>query len=167
MRLNGTLSSPQTDTYHHKFFIDTVLNNDRDDGETILKPEGWFNGLTIRDQTQNALKANELNLIHDYYKALPEDEQACVLARKKFLDGVILRFKPYLEVFNLSKLLVPGVQVQIQMYLNSHEIWSQTNAGARQVRDITADDLKVTLFLRQKEVEPTVYRGLMTQFTGS
>ena len=169
VRLNGTLISPQTDTYHHKSFIDAVLNNDRDDGESILKPEGWFNGLTIRDQTQNVLTANELNLTHDDHKALPVDEQAWVGARVKFLDGnrVILRFKPYLEVFNLSKLLVPGVQMQIQMYLNSHEIWSQTHAGARHVRDITTDDLKVTLFLCQKKVEPSVYRSLMTQFTGS
>ena len=51
VRLNGTLISPQTDTYHHKSFIDTVLNNDRDDVAMILKPEGWFNGLTIRDQS--------------------------------------------------------------------------------------------------------------------
>ena len=42
VRLNGTLISPQTDNYHHKAFIDTVIHNDRDDGETILKPEGWF-----------------------------------------------------------------------------------------------------------------------------
>ena len=169
VRLNGTLISPQTDTYHHKSFIDAVLNNDRDDGESILKPEGWFTGLTIRYQTQNVLTANELNLTHDDHKALPVDEQAWVGARVKFLDGnrVILRFKPYLEVFNLSKLLVPGVQMQIQMYLNSHEIWSQTHARARHVRDITADDLKVTLFLCQKKVEPSVYRSLMTQFTGS
>lgn len=169
VRLNGTLISPQTDTYHHKSFIDTVLNNDRDDGETILKPEGWFNGLAIRDQSDHALTVNQLNVGHEDNGGLPADEQAWVLSRAKFLDGnrVILRFKPYLEVFNLSKLLVPGVQIQIQMYLNSHEIWSQTHGGARHIRDITADDLKVTLFLCQKKVEPSVYRSLMTQLTGS
>ena len=102
-------------------------------------------------------------------EALPEDEQAWVLSRAKFLDGnrVILRYKPYVEVLNLSKLLIPGVQIQIQMYLNSHKIWSQTHGGARHVRDITAEDLKVTLFLCQKKVEPSVYRSLMTQLTGS
>ena len=52
--------SPQTGTYHHKAFIDTVLNNDRDDGETILKPQGWFNGLPIRDQSDDAKNANQL-----------------------------------------------------------------------------------------------------------
>ena len=45
MRLNGTLINPQTDTYHLKAFIEAVLNHDRDDGETILAPEGWYNSL--------------------------------------------------------------------------------------------------------------------------
>jgi len=40
VRLNGTLISPQTDTYHFKAYIETLLNHDRDDGETILTPNG-------------------------------------------------------------------------------------------------------------------------------
>ena len=43
VRLNGTLISPQTDTYHLKAFLETILNHDRDDGKTILTPEGWYN----------------------------------------------------------------------------------------------------------------------------
>ena len=31
--LNGTLISPQTDKYHHKAFIDTVIHNDRDNDD--------------------------------------------------------------------------------------------------------------------------------------
>ena len=72
VRLNGTLISPQTDTYHNKAFIDTVIHNDRDDGETILKPEGWFNGLTCRDASGTALTANQLNPAHDDFKALSQ-----------------------------------------------------------------------------------------------
>ena len=61
LRLNGTLISPQTDTYHHKAFIDTMIHNDRDDGETILKSEDWFNGLTCRDASTTGLTANQVN----------------------------------------------------------------------------------------------------------
>lgn len=39
VRLNGTLISPQTDTYHYKAYFETLFNYDRDDGETILKPQ--------------------------------------------------------------------------------------------------------------------------------
>ena len=165
VRFNGTLISPQTDTYHHKAYIDAVIHNDRDDGKTILKPEGWFNGLTCRDASGTALTAHQLDVGHDDNKALSEDEQNWVKSIKPFNGGkkVAFRFKPYLEVFHLSKLLVPGVQIQIQMYLNSREIWSQKHGGARHIRDITADDLKITLFLNQKKVLPSVYRGLLNQ----
>jgi len=40
VRLNGTLISPQTDTYHYKAYLEALLNYDRDDGETILAPNG-------------------------------------------------------------------------------------------------------------------------------
>ena len=74
--------------------------------------------------------------------------------------------KPYLEVFHQSKLLIPGVQPQIQMYLNSSELWSQKHGGGRHIRTPTPDDISVTLFLNQKKVEPSVYRGLMNQLSG-
>ena len=77
---------------------------------------------------------------------------------------MVCRFKPFLEVFQLSKLLVPRVQLQIQLYLNSREIWSQKHGGAKHIRDITTDDLKMTLFLNQKKVLPSVYRGFIDQF---
>ena len=80
---------------------------------------------------------------------------------------MVFRFKPYLEVFQLGKLLVPGVQMQIQMYLNSREIWSQKHGGGRHIKDITADNLKITLFLNQNKVLPSVYRGLLNQFQKS
>ena len=114
VRLNGTLISPQTDTYHHKAFIDTVIHNDRDDGETILKPEGWFNGLTCRDASGTALTAEQLGVTHDDHQALSEDEQNWVKSIKPLTGGkkVVFRFKPYLEVFHRSKPLVSGVQLQ-------------------------------------------------------
>ena len=73
--LNRTLISPQTDTYHHKAYMDAVIHNDRDNSETILKPEGWFNGLTCRDVSGMALTANQLNVGHDDHKVSSEDER--------------------------------------------------------------------------------------------
>ena len=36
VRLNGTLISPQTDTYHYKAYLETLLNYNRQDGENVL-----------------------------------------------------------------------------------------------------------------------------------
>ena len=87
VRLNGTLISPQTDMQHHKAYIDAVIHNDRDDGETILKPEGWFNGLTCRDASGTALTANQLNVGHDDKVVLSEDEQNWIKSIKPWNGG--------------------------------------------------------------------------------
>ena len=49
VRFNVTLISTQTDTYHHKAFIEQILNNDQADGENLLPPQGWFNSLNVPD----------------------------------------------------------------------------------------------------------------------
>ena len=105
VRLNGTLVSPQTDTYHLKAFIETILNHDRDDGTTILTPEGWYNSLDVPDDGEaDEYTANRLNPAHADHLALSDEKKALVLGRLQFLGGgrVTMRFKPYLEVFHLS-----------------------------------------------------------------
>ena len=43
--MNGTLISPQSDTYHYKAYLQTLTNFDTKDGRTVLRPQGWFNGI--------------------------------------------------------------------------------------------------------------------------
>ena len=165
VRLNGTLISPQTDTYHLKAFIETILNNDRDDGKTILTPEGWYNTLSVPDDGDaDEYTANMFDTTtpHAHYTALSDERKTLVRSRLQFLDGnrVAMRFRPYLEVFHLSKLLVPGVQIQIDMYFNNPDLWSIRWAGADALR-LTQADVDVRLFLAQVRVTPSVYRELM------
>jgi len=151
VRLNGTLISPQTDTYHLKAYIETLLNHDRDDGESILTPHGWYNCFGVPDDGDaDELTANKLDTTHANYAALPQDLKSLVQSRLQFLDGeaVTLRFKPYLEVFHLSKLLVPGVQIQIDIYFNTPAMWTIRWHGADTLR-LTEADVKVRLFLSQ------------------
>ena len=162
VRLNGTLISPQTDTYHLKAFIEAVLNHDRDDGKTILAPEGWYNSLNVPDDGDaDEYTANQLNPAHADFGDLSDEMKALPLSRVQFLDGgnVTLRFRPYLEVFHLSKLLVPGVQIQIDMYFNDQNIWAIRWAGARTLR-LLQEDVKVRLFLAQVRVAPSVHRDI-------
>ena len=102
VRLNGTLISPQTDTYHLKAFIETILNHDRDDGTTILTPEGWYNSMEVLDDGEgDEYTANMLDPTHNDFRALSDEKKALVLGRVQFLGGgsVTMRFKPCLEVF--------------------------------------------------------------------
>ena len=45
LQLNGTLISPQSDTYHYKAYIEELLNFNREDGKTVWAPQGWFNAV--------------------------------------------------------------------------------------------------------------------------
>ena len=49
LRLNGMLISPQSDTYHYKLFFEIFLNYNREDGETVLRPQGLYNHLENSD----------------------------------------------------------------------------------------------------------------------
>ena len=55
-RANGTFLTGQEDMYHLKAYIQTVLNYDRDDGETILQPTGW------RDEIESPVTIGKQNL---------------------------------------------------------------------------------------------------------
>ena len=84
-------------------------------------------------------------------------------SRSQFLAGkrVTLRFKPYLGVFHLRKLLIPGVQIQIDMYFNAPAVWTLRWDGARS-RRLTEADAKVVLYLAQVRVAPSVYREIVS-----
>ena len=43
VKCNGMLLTEQVDMYHHKAYLQTLLNNDRNDGDTILQATngGW------------------------------------------------------------------------------------------------------------------------------
>jgi len=109
------------------------------------------------------MTANKLDPTHADYDALPQDLKNMVQSRIQFFGGkrVTLRFKPYLEVFHLSKLMVPGVQIQIDMYFNPPALWTVRWAGADSIR-LTEADVNVRLFLSQVRVTPSVYREIMS-----
>ena len=102
VRLNGTLISPQTDNYHYKVYLETLLNYNKDDGETVLKPHGWYNALDLPTE----LTANNTNTEgegHEAFQPLSSNQQASVKLMKaeqsSYTDGKrhVLRFTPHIE----------------------------------------------------------------------
>ena len=73
----------------------------------------------------------------------------------------VMSFVPHIEVFHLSKLLIPGVQISIKMYFNSPAFWSMRYTGAVALR-LQEEDIKVKLYLCQVKVNDSVYRELMS-----
>ena len=91
-----------------------------------------------------------------------------IALRKHFIGGkkVSLRFKPFLEVFHLNKLLVPGVQLQMQMYLNDPVLWTMRWDGAAELI-LPEANVNVRFFLCQVKVNPSIYREIMSTMKGT
>ena len=70
----------------------------------------------------------------------------------------VLRFRPLIEVFHINKLLVPSVQIGIQMYFNQPDLFLN---GVALHGSLTAADVKVKLYLCQVRINPSVYKKLM------
>ena len=158
LRLNGALITPQTDAYHHLAFIETLMNHDIEDCDDLLTLQGYYDCLNVPDDGDgDEITANQQNFAHDDYKALDDDKKRMILDRVKYLGGnrVSLRLKPALEVFRLSKLMVPNVQIQLQMYLNDPAMWTIKYHGAVAPR-LTEADISAKLVLRQVELQPNV-----------
>ena len=95
MRLNGTLISE--DTYHYKAYMETLLNNNRQDGETILVPEGWYNHIEVVSQYTAANIKND----DAQHTALSQQHKDTLKAQKDALVPFVaqrrhtLRMKPH------------------------------------------------------------------------
>lgn len=89
-----------------------------------------------------------------------ESIQGMFHEQKHYVGGKkrILRFRPHVPVFFLSKLLVPGVQIGIEMYLNPPSLWMNgiTSLSAK----IDADQLKAKLYLCQVRLNPSKYLSI-------
>ena len=112
MRLNGTLISEQ-DTITKRIW--KLLNNNRQAGEMILVPQGWYNHIDVVSQYIAADIKNE----DSQHAALSQQHKDTLKAQKDALVPFVaqrrhmLRMKHHLEPLMMGKLLVPGVQFSI------------------------------------------------------
>ena len=99
--------------YHHKAYLQTLLNNDRNDGDTILQATngGW------RNEIDSPVTYTATNVKGDdaAFAALSDNQQASIKAQKKeardlYSEGKrrILRMKPFVEIFHQGKWIYPA-----------------------------------------------------------
>ena len=86
-RANGTLLTEQVDMYHLKAYIQTLLNYDRDDGETILQPTDWRNEIDSPvTYTATTVKTDEAD-----FAALTEINNPASKLRKRMREISMLK----------------------------------------------------------------------------
>jgi len=161
LQLNGTLISPQSDTYHYKASLESLLNFDREDGKTVLGPQGWFNQLDFPPQWT----ANNTNSAgpHADYRNLSANHKAALAASvaevAKYAGGVThsLVFTPHLEVFHTGKLLVPGIEIKMKFHFNSPNLFLN---GVNLAGRLMEGDVKLRFHLCQLRLNESVYTNL-------
>jgi len=161
LQLNGTLISPQSDTYHYKAYLESLLNFDREDGKTVLGPQGWFNQVDFSPQWTNnntnkaGPHADWTNLSANHKGALA----AMVAEVGKYAGGAThsLVFTPHLEVFHTGKLLVPGVEIKMKFHFNSPNLFLNGVALAGRLME---GDVKLRFHLCQLRLNEAVYMCL-------
>ena len=114
--LSGTVNSPQSDTYHYKAYLEELLNYDREDGKTVLGPQGWFNQVGFPPQwtANNSNTTGNGGAGHADYQNLSANHKGALAASvpetANYVGGVThsLVFTPHLEVFHTAKCWSPG-----------------------------------------------------------
>ena len=153
LHLNGTLISPQSDTYHYKAYLENLIDFDRNDGKTVLGPQGWFNQVDSPPEwTTNNTDTTTGGSGHNDYKALSANHKAMLAAMvaetAEYAGGVTrsLVFKPHLEVFHTGKVMVPGVEIKIKFHFNSPNLFLN---GVGEAGRFKEEDVKIRFHLCQ------------------
>ena len=173
VHVNGVLLEPQTDHYHYKAFFQTILNNSRNDGETSLHPQGWYNDFDL----PNLLTADAVDKTKEVYKELTPSQKrgidAMKLASYQFAGGKFytMFLTPNSPLFHTGKLLVPMQEVSIKMYFNDPSVFmlsaAATDGAAAAAKALSDDAIKITLNLCQVTVAPSLYRNITAARTRS
>ena len=163
-RANGTLLTKQVDMYHLKAYLQTLLNFDRDDGETILQPTGWRNEIDSPvTYTATTVKTDEAD-----FATLTDNQQPSIKAQKAdardfYARGKrrTLRMKPFVDAFHQGKWIVPRTLLELEFYLNGAPLIfnGEATPATEQVR-ISTDDIKLTFYLCLVKLNPSVYMEL-------
>ena len=163
---NGVLMTEHSTAYHQKAYLETLLNFNRQEGETTLAAQGWVNELNVKEELvpQNAANDDEPNPTNwngnTGLKALTSR-----LLGKAYHTFMI---KPHIAVFRTGKCLVPNEQVDLELYLNDSNMFlfgtpDTTTTVHKKIPKLEDNDLFVTLWMKKITLNASVYSKLQKE----
>ena len=161
LRFNGTLMTEETDTY--SAFFQTLLNYSRDDGETLLQPQGWVNFLNVTASLAAAGGDDDISTTAGWAHGATN---ALKTLTTPFRGNAVARLimRPYLPAFHTGKVMVPGVEMNFELHFNSPDFYtfSTLTSGTDVKRYVTLreQDVDITLHLCRLSLNPDVYSTL-------
>ena len=151
MSMNGVLMTEQTNTYHYRAYLETLLNYTREEGATKLAPQGWVNALNVINE-MGATGANSDIPTAANWAGNGELRQLTSRLLSKRWHTFLIR--PHLPPLKTGKLLVPNVQLDFELHLNPNTVYlmGTPNKGTLTTKKFPAihnEDIKVTLLMRK------------------
>ena len=122
LRFNGTLMSEQTDVYAYNAFLEMLLNYNRDEGETLLAPQGWVNYFNVTEHLTAGGAADDICTTNGWGHG---DATPLKMATAPFYNNnkATLIMHPHLEACHTGRVLVPGVEIVLELFCNWPEFF--------------------------------------------
>ena len=159
LSMNGVLMTEQSNTYHYRAYLETLLNYSREEGATKLAPQGWVNQLNVIE-VMGATGANSDVPTGANWSGNAELRALTSRLLDKHWHTFLIR--PHLPPLKTGKLLVPNVQMDFELFLNPNTVYlmGTPNKGtlvAKKFPAIHPEDIKVTLLMRKVTLNASVY----------
>ena len=165
MSMNGVLMTEQSNTYHYKAYVETLLNFNQEEGDTKLASQVWVNQLNVIHE-MGAIDANS---------GVPTDADWSGNEELRALTSQLLSqnwhtfiIRPHLPSLKAGKCLVPGIQLDFELFLNPNTVYlmGTPNKGTMSNKKFPAihnNDIKVTLMMRKVTLNASVYVRLQKE----
>ena len=163
LRFNGTLMTEQTDTYAYSAYFQTLLNYHRDDGETVLQPQGSVNFLNV---TPTLAAAGGDDGISTTARYLHNNDNLLKTLTIPFRGNNVVRLimRPYLPAFHTGKIMVSGVEMSFELHFNSPDFYTfstlTSGTGVKWYVTLREQDVDITFLLCRLSLNPDVYASL-------
>ena len=147
VRFNCTLMTEQTDTCSFTAYLQTLVNYNSDDEESLLAPQGWVNFLNVAP-TLTSGGGDDISTLPGY---LHNNDNLLKTPTTPFRGNAIVRFimRPYLPVFHTGKIMVPGIEMNFELHFSTPDFytWATRNDGTKQYVRLREQDVDITFHL--------------------
>ena len=135
MSMNGVLMTEQSNTYHYKPYAETLLNYNREEGATKLAAQVWVNQLNVIEEMGATGANTDVPNDADWKGNEELRELTSRLLRENWHTFII---RPHLPPLKTGKCLVPGVQLDFELFLNPNTIYLM---GTPKQRDLERQEI--------------------------
>ena len=117
--MNGVLMTEQSNTYHYRAYLETLMNYNRGGGAK-LAPQGWVNLLNVIEEmgTTGAISNTPTNANRS-----GNTELRALTSRLLSENWHTFIIRPHLPPLKTGKCLVPGVQLDFELFLNPNSVY--------------------------------------------